>query len=340
MKSQDRRNFRLDAKDKAEYREAVRLLDGSMSVLEAAKLAMQVAGHKPKAAGLNAGAACEAFLTRTEAKLSAGQIRPATYTFYEEKLDRFVRKFGDHKLDDIDRPTLRGWLESQPMSTSSQACIFRAVRAMYRDTLAQDPPGCSSDPTAGISFKRARKSSDAAFLSVDEAEACMRVQRQHVPFMALLLFAGVRPSEIADKAKPWLEWRHIDFDARLVRIPPEIGKNRERVIEGLPDTLWLWLEPFRDSKGTVASVNWQTIVQHAQRLGGFVTRTRENRTVNKPWPHDATRKSFITYHVALCQSAEATSLIVGHEGRTSLIHNTYRGLATKAEAERYFAIKP
>ena len=65
---------------------------------------------------------------------------------------------------------------------------------------------------------------------------------------------------------------------------------------------------------------------------------KADRSILPAWRHDACRHSFATYHVALFGSVERTSIILGHEGRPTLLHQRYRGVATRAEAEEFFRI--
>ena len=52
------------------------------------------------------------------------------------------------------------------------------------------------------------------------------------------------------------------------------------------------------------------------------------------------RHSFATYHVALRGDANLTALLMSHKGSPETMHDHYRGVRTKKEAEQYFSIKP
>jgi integrase len=58
------------------------------------------------------------------------------------------------------------------------------------------------------------------------------------------------------------------------------------------------------------------------------------------WPPDVLRHTFATYHVAAFNDPGKTSLLLGHEGNPSLLHRHYRGLATQAEAIKFWNLRP
>ena len=52
------------------------------------------------------------------------------------------------------------------------------------------------------------------------------------------------------------------------------------------------------------------------------------------------RHSFGSYHFALHGNSLETSRQLGHRASDQVLFDHYRALATKEQAERYFAIKP
>jgi integrase len=58
-----------------------------------------------------------------------------------------------------------------------------------------------------------------------------------------------------------------------------------------------------------------------------------------PWPHDALRHSFASYHLAKFQNAPALALELGHQSN-ALIFSNYRRRVTEAEATEYFNLVP
>ena len=59
-----------------------------------------------------------------------------------------------------------------------------------------------------------------------------------------------------------------------------------------------------------------------------------------PWPANCMRHTFATYHIAMWQDANKTAYALGHTSGVDVLYQHYRGLATKAEAERFWGLRP
>ena len=61
----------------------------------------------------------------------------------------------------------------------------------------------------------------------------------------------------------------------------------------------------------------------------------------EPWPWNARRRRFCTYHIAKHQSAAKTALIMRNRGSSYTLHNSYRRLGvTQEQGVAYFGIMP
>ena len=57
------------------------------------------------------------------------------------------------------------------------------------------------------------------------------------------------------------------------------------------------------------------------------------------WPQDGMRHTFATYHYAMHRNEAALQVLMGHTS-AKMIHQHYRGLAPKKEAERFWSLSP
>lgn len=60
----------------------------------------------------------------------------------------------------------------------------------------------------------------------------------------------------------------------------------------------------------------------------------------KAWTPDICRHSFASFFYAKHQDVGRLQAQMGHTGDAAVLFNHYRGLATKAEADRYWAVAP
>jgi integrase len=167
-------------------------------------------------------------------------------------------------------------------------------------------------------------------LPVDECQKILAGAGRYRSALALALFAGLRPDEIAGRGKPWMRWEHVDITERIVRVPAEIAKTRTaRILEQLPAALWTWLQP---GQGDISPGRSRQIAHLCARLAGYGP--------GRPWTHDALRHTFATYAVAETADPGRVALWLGHEGNPTMLYRHYRGLTKKTEADKFWALRP
>ncbi len=184
---------------------------------------------------------------------------------------------------------------------------------------------------------------EVRFLSVEEAKNVLGAVRDHrenkalpqylrkncsdtLAPVALMLFAGVRPNEVAR-----LTWENVDLSEGTVFISNVKAKtDRSRYFE-MPDTLRKWLETIppeeRPKGGTIVPRNWPTKWKAVRYAAGI-----------KEIP-DILRKTFVTYHLAANGDINKTRQIIGHEVGDTLF-SYYRGAAAKKRGEEFFRLTP
>jgi integrase len=324
-----RSNFAMDSAQKADARAALALLEGTgLTLEEAAKRAIE----KMRAVERVTISECAELFVRSRLKEKCRQL---TIDWYENKLGRLTAEFGDREMDSLSRADLRNWLDDQAVSESTRASYARATRAMWRWAIAQEPPLAGHDVTTGMKVSPPAGGA-VAFLPVEECRLILDGAGKYTAAFALMLFAGVRPYEVAGAGLKRLRWEHVNVSERIIRVPADVAKTGSaRVVEGLPDVIWFWLAPLIGRPETlITTVNAPALIEKAALLAGYGDRDARVRE----WPHDAMRHTFASYAVALTSDPGKVSLWLGHEGAPTLLYRHYRGLTTKAEAEKFWSL--
>ena len=160
-------------------------------------------------------------------------------------------------------------------------------------------------------------------MSVDEAERLMDSSEDEEvrALNALVLFAGCRREEVEK-----MDWRHIDFENGHINITAEISKVRTERFAPINDTLRAWLAPIAEKKGQIVTRGLKKAFQKVWQRAGLY-----------PWPQDAHRHSFISYHRQL-HGDTMTALNAGTSER--IIKKHYKRPVTTKSAEAFFALRP
>ena len=142
-----------------------------------------------------------------------------------------------------------------------------------------------------------------------------------VPYMALCLFAGIRP--VGEMSR--LDWKDIDFKRGEVFISEEASKTGDERIVTMTDTLVAWLIPHRKAEGSI-----------------YFTRTRFERIhkgAGVRWAKDCMRHTFGSYHLAMWDNMGRTMEQMGHTN-ARIFKNHYRRAVRQEDAKRFWSIRP
>lgn len=124
----------------------------------------------------------------------------------------------------------------------------------------------------------------------------------------------------------------IDLTAGKIVLPATITKTRKsREIEIQP-ALAAFLMPYAKQAGPLCALSPMARRWHLRlalrAVPGLIP------------PRNWARHSFATYHLLAFRHAGETSLQLGHKGGPELLHSTYAGVGTEAQALAYWAIRP
>ncbi len=141
-----------------------------------------------------------------------------------------------------------------------------------------------------------------------------------VPAIAIGLFAGLRTAELRK-----LEWKDVDFEAKVIEVTGRKSKTRQRRLVDISDSLASWLLPYRDAEGLVAPSWFRGRLEKLREKAGMTT-----------WPKNGMRHSFVSYHMAQHQNPNMTALLAGHDMDVSF--SNCRNLVKPKEAAKYWAL--
>jgi integrase len=156
-----------------------------------------------------------------------------------------------------------------------------------------------------------------------------------LPFLCVSLFTGARAEETSK-----LLWNDFNIEDKVLIIRPEISKtNRHRRID-ISANLISWLQTFKRKEGRRVMAGFTRATLSAARSKVWELMRQAHPTLSKHAPHNALRHCYGSHYLCLHgpNSINALTIQAGHS--RSVMFEHYLNIVPKADAERYWNIRP
>ena len=257
-------------------------------------------------------------ITELIAAKTAANRRPR----YVRSLQYYLRQFAHGReetaLAAVATADVEAWLARYPCAYSRQGWLNRLSTlfswAVRRGHVAANP--CDQVERITVDHK------PPVVLTPDQAGRLLRECPQLVrPYLALGLFAGIRPEEIMR-----LDWREVNLETKTVFVD---GKTRRRRIVPLEPPAVAWLEAHPLRSGPVAPsaatlTRWKGRARAALGLARF--------------PQDLLRHTAASYLLARHEDAGKVALLLGNSEKILLTH--YHQPVTSSAALVFWGMRP
>ena len=262
-------------------------------------------------------------------KESNGRRRDTIESF-RIRAERFAETFGERKLATITPEEIRAWVSDKQahhghaLGPVSRVNYLVAVGNIFAYGVKHGY--CDRNPVKLVD-RPSRENGEIKFLKVEEVVSLLLHAQKYelVPYAALGVFVGPRP----EKELGALDWSKISLTERTIRIDASLAKTRMRRVIEMNDALVAYLTPYAKRRGPVVE------------MGSREFRTRwENcrKDAGIQWHNDVMRHTYATYSLAAFNDIGKLSLQMGNSPQ--VIHSAYKGLVSKADAERFWALRP
>ena len=306
-----------------------------------------------------------AFTEFIAAKKLAG-LRPASIKALDCRVGFLNKKFGDKLVSEILPAHVNEAIAQPGVTEATKQDNRRSTSSFFSWCIAKEY--CVTNPAKKTSRTRSTTDdTEPAILTLAEVRKLLMAARDFkngklVPYVALSLFSGIRPTELAR-----ISWEHIDLDAGTVTIGAKLAKMRQRrIVEfvqiternkkgkeiKLPANLRDWLLPHATEKTPFRGKNWRKDFDALKRHLGFgnpdlLPRRKKKRETDeekasreklKPWTPDILRHTAISQHLAYFQHEGKTATWAGNS--PDIIQRHYKGLVKPGDANEFWAITP
>jgi integrase len=249
-------------------------------------------------------------------------LRPRYIDDLRYRLGRFRASFAERKIADIESGELHGWLEGLGQSPLSRNIYHSRLLVLYG--YCRTRGWIETNPIELVSRLKVPRGGKIGILEPEQAARLLESASENtLPFWAVGLFAGLRTAELKR-----LDWKDIRWDSGLIEVPALKSKTATRRFVEIRPNLAQWLLPYRRHTGPIYPSGLIKTLQADRKRAGVV-----------PWPVNACRHSFASYHLAHFRDLKGLMLELGHTN-PDVTFRHYRELTTPAEAEKFWRIAP
>lgn len=213
---------------------------------------------------------------------------------------------------------------------------LRIIRAVFE--YAVEKKLAAENPAAAIEEKIVNaKTTEAAILTVEQTKSLLRTANeaapQYVPFLALALFAGIRP-DLNDGELVKMTWEMVHLKDRRIIIPKTVSKTGDRRVIEMEDTLFEWLQ-FHAAKNKKQKPQGAIVPRK-----NIVSLMRLLRSISGvEWKQDITRHSFASYHLSHFENLARCVESMGHRD-AQMLWKHYKAAVPKDVAADYWQVTP
>jgi len=301
-----------------EYAEALHILDGRASLVEAARFYAKT--HNVELPIIDTAKAVDEMLAHAKAdgKSDARLHQLRTY------LDRFKADFNGN-VGDITSATIQGFLTAMQSSERTKKNCRDVLRAFFKWCAGRGYLGRTApdDLMEHVSAYRNKRIGKIEIFTPEQMAALLeKADARLAPYLAIGAFAGLRGEEIKR-----LDWSEIDLADGFIEVAADIAKTDTRRLVPIKDNLKAWLKPFAQEKGPVCP--FKNVVNPLMQLAA---------DAEVEWKKNALRHSFISYRVAECADVPRVADECGNS--PAIIRTNYLQRVKPKQAQAWFAIMP
>lgn len=221
---------------------------------------------------------------------------------------------------DVSCAEVENWLHSLNVSPRTMKGYLSDVRTMFNFAVKRGL--IRHNPAAGVELPE-QEHGTVKIHPVETVKKVLDFARGYdldiCRALAVRYFTGIRTAEVERLDENCFRENHVEVSALK-------AKTRRRRLVTIQPNLRLWLA--LGGKLPAPKQNGRKMLEFQRALVGS----------GIEWPHNVTRHSFVSYHLAKFQNAGKTALEAGHTEQMLFAH--YREIVTQADGEKFFEITP
>ena len=273
--------------------------------------------------------------------LAACAMRDATKRHWRIRMKVFRNIVANVRVSDVTPEFIEGFLAKRNTSPAGKDTDRRAVSRFFSWCIERPRRWATSNPCREVKVEKG-ESAPPSVLSIAECERLLRSAETHkdgllVPYVAVCLFAGLRPFEASRLS--WGQVNLSDSEIRMEAGQVKTGRKtgRGRVVT-INSTLAKWLKACNGRE--FYPKNWRKEFDSVKLAAGFGTpdENNEGRKHLKPWPDDVMRHTAISHFFRESGSYGRAAEQFGNS--EAIIKTHYQGRVNSDDTRKFYALTP
>lgn len=233
-------------------------------------------------------------------------------------LSSFANGRTRHPIDQVKAPEIEKWIRAHDWQPRTAKGYLDSVKTLF--SFAVKRGYLDRNPGLGVELPRGGATAPIRVHTPDQVRQVLDTARRAdldvCRVLAVRYFAGLRSSE-AHRIRE----SDLKLDQGFLEVPASKSKTRSRRLVTIQPNLAAWLA-----------------LGGELRAVGDMTIRKVIKLSQVEWVHNATRHSFVSYHLAAFEKPGKTAIEAGHSEQMLFSH--YRALVTPAAAKEFWGIVP
>ena len=187
----------------------------------------------------------------------------------EYDMNRFMGRF-QNRLSDVRGTDVDAWLRELGVGPRTRNNLRNSVQALFNFAISRKYLPKDHDELDAVPVAKDKGGEIEIYTPAEMAEVLTVASDEHIPFLAIGAFAGIRHAELQR-----LDWSNVNRKAKIIEIKAGMAKTASRRVIPILPNLAAWLKNYKSESGPVCG--YANMVEQFVELTRRVNEKRRER---------------------------------------------------------------
>ncbi len=252
------------------------------------------------------------------------------------RVNVFANSIPNLSVADITPDLIADFLSKRNVSPATRDNDRRALSRFFAWCMERPRRWIATNPARAEKRRLRGDKAPPQILTIEQCEALLRSAINHkdgllAPYVALALFAGLRPFELQRLTCP-----QINLSDKQISLTSDQSKTKRNRVVKIQPTLAAWLKRYKDKP--ITGMNWRRDFDAVKLAAGFGGRVSNAKTI--PWTVDVLRHTAISHFFRDSGSYGLTAEQFDNSEAIIKRHYQNQTNATTKHTKRFYKLTP